>query len=143
MRSYYGNLVVDIFELVFAIVSLLLVWVSCVKDSMLFFGITAIVYMLPRLLTIILGIVNNGRDVLRLIVDIVALVMIFASFVIVCLVLFNSVSKIFPDTLKQDTINAIFYIISSVSLIDIVLKVIVGMVQKFSVTYRNYKSINS
>lgn len=140
MKSYYGNLVVDIFELIFAIVSLLLVWVSCAKDSILFFGITAIVYMLPRFLTIILGIVNNARDIIRLRIDVVSLVMLFISFIIVCIVLFDSVSNIFPENFKINTINTIFYIVSSISLSDIVYKTLVGLIQKFSITNQNHKS---
>lgn len=141
MKSYYGNLVVDIFDLVFAVVSLLLVWISCAKDSAIFFGITAAIYMFPRLLSVILGIVNNGRDVVRLIIDVVSLLMLLASFFMVSLIMFDSFIESF-QILHTDfvTLNIVFYILSALSLSSIVYKVIVGIIQKFFLTIRNYKS---
>lgn len=137
MKSYYGNLMVDIFEFLFAIVSLLLVWVSYAKDSILFFGITAIVYMLPRFLSIILHIVNNGIDLIRYIIDLISLIMLFISFGIVCLLLFNQISAIISEKSFPNVINLFFYFVSAVSLTDIVYRIIVGIVQKFSVITRN------
>ena len=140
MKSYYGNLVVDFFELVFAIVSLLLVWVSCYKDSVLFFGITAVVYMLPRFLSVILGIFNNGSDRLRLVIDLISIIMLFVSFMIVCFTMVDYVANIFHKNISTITLSNFFYAVSSVSLIDIVFKLLVGIVQKFSVINRNRKN---
>ena len=140
MKSYYGNLVVDIFELIFAFVSLLLVWVSYAKDSVVFFGISTVIYMLPRLLSLIEGILNNGRDILRLVTDLVALVTLLASFVIVCLIMFDYVADVFGDNINMNCIQIVFYVFSAISLCDVIQKVIIGIVQKFSVTIRNNKS---
>lgn len=140
MKSYYGNLVVDIFEFVFAVVSLLLVWLSCAKDSAGLFGITAIIYMLPRLLSIILGIVNNGRDLLRLIFDAISLTVILISFVFVCFIMFDSVVPVFPKDTDINNLYSLFYILSSISMFDIIYKVFVGIVQKFSVIIKNHET---
>lgn len=140
MKSYYGNLIVDIFEFIFSVVSLLLVWLSCVKDSVVLFGITAIVYMLPRLLSVVLGISNNGRDILRLIFDITSLTTLLILFVFVCFLMFHSQIEIFPKGVKTETLYSVFYSLSAVSMFDIIYKVIVGIVQKFSLVIRNHKA---
>lgn len=140
MRSYYGNLIVDILDLVFSFVSLVLVWVSCVKDSTIFFGISTAIYLLPRLLSVLLEIATNGRDVIRLVIDIVSLLMLLASFALVVITIFD----FFVGTLNITDIDfrimsKLFYIFSAISLSNIVYKVLVGILQRISLTIRNNK----
>ncbi|GEM_PF-3131707 len=140
MRSYYGNLVIDILDLVFSFVSLILVWVSYVTDSTIFFGISTAIYLLPRLLSVLLEIVNNGRDVIRLVIDIVSLLMILASFVLVIIVMFDFfVGSSNIVNIDFEIMSKLFYIISAISLSNSVYKVLVGIFQRISLTIRNNK----
>lgn len=140
MRSYYGNLVIDILDLVFSFVSLMLVWVSYVTDSTIFFGISTAIYLLPRLLSVLLEIVNNGRDVIRLVIDIVSLLMILASFVLVIIVMFDFfVGSSNIVNIDFEIMSKLFYIISAISLSNSVYKVLVGIFQRISLTIRNNK----
>lgn len=140
MRSYYGNLVIDILDLVFSFVSLILVWVSYGTDSTIFFGISTAIYLLPRLLSVLLEIVNNGRDVIRLVIDIVSLLMILASFVLVIIVMFDFfVGSSNIVNIDFEIMSKLFYIISAISLSNSVYKVLVGIFQRISLTIRNNK----
>lgn len=139
MKSYYGNLVVDIFELIFAIVALFLVWISSTRDTIEFFGISTIVYMLPRFLTIVLGISNNSRDIIRLSFDVVSLITLFFSFVLVCFLMFNEIKPVLPEEFTIDNFFVCFYVISGISLSDTIYKCLIGLVRKFSLTIENHK----
>ena len=140
MKSYYGNVLADTFELIFAITALLLVWVSLSKDSIVFFGITSSIYILPRILSIIKGIVNNGRDIFRKIIDIVSLTAILLVFLLLSLMLVNYVTNSIFDKIPTSIIHHVFYILSAISLADLTIKLVIGMIQQISVTSQNYKA---
>ena len=133
MKSYYGNIIVDLFELVFAIVSLLFTWLSLVNDDTAMFAITALVYMLPRFLSICKGIMDNGNDMVRMAFDITSLVALFASFVMASLLVFNSATEVkLFEVHTQEVFQVAFYCLSAVSLLEFVFKCSAGISQRIS-----------
>lgn len=139
MKSYYGNLTVDIFEMVFMILSLILVWISAIVEDATLFTITAVIYIMPRLLSILIGISNNGCDSYRLFVDVIALLALIISFIVVCIMLLNSQTQLFGENNNFLNVLNTFFVFSAVSLSDVIFKVINGLLQKFSVTIQNSK----
>ena len=137
MKSYYGNLIVDTFDLLFSTVSLLLIWMSFDKDSYILFGITAVIYMLPRFLIILLGITNNTNDIYRLKIDIISMVALAVSFGLVCVILINQYTSILSTPINIYYAQNIFFIFSAISLGDIAYKLFIGLVQKYQTIKNN------
>lgn len=132
MKSHYGNLVVNSLELVFAIVSLLLTWVSLINDGIPIFAITTIVYILPRFLSASSNMVCNGCDITKFVIDIISLVALFASFVFGSLLVFDFATGSSWGTGFQENARLGFYISSAISLAEFVFKLITGIIQRFS-----------
>ena len=138
IRSYYGNLVIDFMDFIFAAGALILIWISCKRDDIIFFGISAIVYLFPRLLSLLNGITNNGRDFFRQIIGLIsmvaAIVAVFIVFGSMADRAINPVDYSFPESLQK-----VCFVFSGLSLLSSVYRLLVGVSQKVSLTYRNSK----
>lgn len=128
MKSYYGNLVADILEFLFAIASLVLVWQVNLNsnEAQKSFIISIFVYLLPRFLVVIYGIDNNRKDILRFFIDLFSLLMLFACFILACIFWI----RISNNKVISVACITIFYAFSGLSLFDIAYKIAVGISQK-------------
>ncbi len=135
MKSHYGNVIVDFFELLFSLVALVLTWFSLIKDGMAMFAITAILYMLPRFLLVSKDIMENGSDVFRAVVNMISLGALLLAFLAGGIIVFNyAIDYRFFDLSVQKVIQIVFYCVSAISLFDYAFKCIAGISQRFAVT---------
>ena len=140
MRSYYGNLLHDTLETVFSVVSVLLIWISYEnQDKTPLFAFSAFIFILPRILSVINDIDNNGYDKKRHIVGLISLAGLIGSFFIVISILLKDHLGTLSSVFNLKVAYALFCIFTSMSLFSLINRVLIGYIQKISISIKNSK----